>query len=525
MKKNKIINIFGLLIIVLAACLTGNPEIWAENDYHSLTILHTNDVHGRLEPINYESFNNVGGFAARANIIEKIKSENNDVLTLDGGDFAQGTMFFKFFKGIPEIKFMSKVGYDAIELGNHEFDKGIPVLQKMVETSKTPILCSNIEFLHNKNLQKKVRPYLIKKYNGFNVLVIGVIAEDLKVLVGDYQSFEVKSPVETVKEIIKKQGVNADLVVVLSHEGVSEDLKLAKAVPEIDVIIGGHSHTFLKQPEKVYHGKNYTLIAQSGEFGVDLGKMDINFKDGKIINYNYKQILVDGSRQDEYFAGKIAKLSKKINKISNQKIGEIASPIDVRKDLLKKQLTNGGVFVLKSVKEKYPQVNAVLINSGAIRSNKIIDIGDFKKSDIFELYPFDDAIVLSKITGKELKSVLETSSLGLPYQSGSFLQTLGINYSVNTKNSPQILSSDGLRIVKEGDRVFDVKINGKPLEDNSYYTVATNDFIFNGGNGFSQFKNSVGVIHTKIPVQTAIIDFVKKNSPVQIQMEDKLNLY
>jgi len=525
MKKNKFLNIVAVLAVFMAACLFVSIEAPANNDYHTLTILHTNDVHGRLQPINYGEFKNVGGFASRAKLVKEIKSENENVLTLDGGDFAQGTMYFKFFSGLPEAKFMSKVGYDAIELGNHEFDKGIPTLQKIIEASKTPVLCANIEFLHNQKLQNKIKPYVIKKYNGFNVLVIGVIAEDLKVLTGDYKNFEVKPPAEKVSEIIKNQGSNADLIVVLSHEGVGEDLKLAKAVPEINIIVGGHSHTFLKQPEKVFHGKTYTLIAQSGEFGVDLGKMDIEFANKEIKTYKYEQILVDGSKQDKYFAKKTNKLTKKINKIASQKIGEVGAPIDVRKDLIKKQLTNGGAFVLKAIKEKFPQADVVIINSGSIRSNKIIDVGALKKSDIFELYPFDDSIVLTKITGAELKSVLETSSSGLPRQSGCFLQTLGINYSVNTQNQPQIVSGDGLKIVKYGNRVSDVKINGKTLENEKYYTIATNDFVSGGGDGFSQFNRSVDTIHTKVPVQTAIIDFVKKYSPVEIQMEDKINLY
>lgn len=495
-------------------------------EVHNLTILHTNDVHGRLKSFDYDKKSDVGGFSARAKLIAKFKSENKNLLVLDAGDIAQGTLFFKYFNGVPDVKFMSKVGYDAVEPGNHEFDKGLPVLKKMVESASFPFVCSNIKFSNNPELQKEIKPYIIKDYKDFKVAIIGVISPDLKTLVNNSDCIEALNPVETVKKAVKELDSKVDLIIVLSHEGVAEDIKLAKAVPEINVIVGGHSHTFLKTPEKIYNdGGKSTLIVQDGEFGVDLGYLDLKFENKKLINYDYGLIPVNGKEKDVYFVKKIAELSKKIDFRAVQKIGVIKKPLEIKSFDTKRRLTKSGQLVAEAIKAKFPEVDAVVQNAGGIRGNKEITSGFLTKADVFELYPFENTVIIAEIKGSEVKSILETSSRFLPEGSDAFLQSSGLEYTVNTKESPQILSGDGSCILKEGNRVSDIKIAGRPLLPDKYYKIAVNDFIFNGGNGYSQFKNSKNARKTGIFVQDSIIDFIKKNSPFSIEVEDKIHLY
>lgn len=519
-------NYKKLLLNLLAATVlfVGNSN-FAFAEEHCLTILHTNDVHGRLKPIDYNGKKDVGGFAARAKLIKEIKSQNKNILVLDAGDIAQGTLFFKFFNGVPDVKFMSEAGYDAAELGNHEFDKGTSVVKKMVGSVNFPFLCANIRFLDNPELQKKVKPYTIKNYNGFKVGVIGLIAPDLKTLVNNSQCLDVLNPAETSRNIIKEIDSKVDLIVVLSHMGIDEDIKLANEVPQVDIIVGGHSHTFLRHPKRILHGDTSTLIVQDGEFGVNLGELDVKIKDKNVESYAYKQIPVDGKNQDKIFAEKITKLSKKVDLLANQKIGQFKLPMEINSVKMKSGLTSAGTLVAQAIKAKTPDVDVVLQNAGGIRGNKILPSGFITKADVFELYPFENTIVTAEIKGSELKSVLETSSRFLPDSSSGFLQSFGVEYSVNTLQSRQILSDDGLCILKEGNRVFDIKINGTPVEMDKYYKVAMNDFIFNGGNGYSQFNNAKNVQKTDMSIQDAIIEYIKKNSPVSIEVKDRINLY
>lgn len=523
-KKYFLKYIVSLSIFLTFVC---NPA-FAET--YSLKILHTNDVHGRLEPIDYKDKTNVGGFAARAKLIKDFKSQKENVLVLDAGDFGQGTLFFKYFDGIPDIKFMQEAGYDAVELGNHEFDKGLGILKKITDTSQLPVLCSNVKFLNNPKLQEKVKPYIIKDYNGFKVGIIGVVAEDLKTLVNNSESFEVYSPIETVDNIVKQIRPQVDLIVVLSHishVGLDEDIKLAKAVPEIDLIVCGHSHTFLEQeqPLNVCYNGDSTLIVQDGEFGVNLGELNLKIQDKKIKEYNYRYILVNGSDTDKDFARKISKLSRIVNSQSNQKIGSVNAVIDVVKDNPRKGLTTAGVLVNKSIKAKVPDADIILQNAGGLRGSRHTEAGIITNGDIFELYPFDSTICSAEVKGSDIKSVLETSSRFLPDASGGFLQSLGLEYTVDTKKPSQVLSKDGSQILKEGERVSGIKINGKPIQLDKYYKVVMNDYTLKGGDGYSQLKNAKNIIKTGISIQTSIIDFIKKNSPVNIIVEDKINLY
>ena len=540
---------FLIIIFSFLAVFCFNTGYSLAEAAHNLTIIHTNDVHGRLKPVDYDNKQDVGGFAARAKLIKKIKSQNKNVLVLDAGDIAQGTLFFKFFNGVPDVKLMSEVGYDAAELGNHEFDKGLSGVEKMVESAKFPFLCANIRFLNNFELQNKIKPYIIKDYNGFKVAIIGIIANDLKTLISDSQNLEVLDSIETTKNIVKEINSKVDLIVVLSHSGFEEDIKLAKAVPEVDVIVGGHSHTFLKQPYRVFHGKtstlrsgsenlkdglhekpgledlnSFTLIVQDGEFGINLGDLDLKFENKNIEKYNYNLILVDGTDKDRVFEKKIAKLYRKIYLQSNQKIGEIKISFEGEPST-RKQLNKYGALINKAIKDKCPEAEIVFLNGGGIRSKKPWKAGAITLADVFEVYPFENLIVVADVKGSDLKSVLETSSRYFPESNAGLLQSLGLEYNVNTKENPQILSEDGLKIIKEGNKVSNIKINGKPLENDKYYKIAMNDFIFNGGNCYSQFKNAKNVRKTNIFVQNAIIDYIKKNSPVSVEVEDKINLY
>ena len=501
------------------------PVFSVEASYgYELRILHTNDVHGRLEPIDYHGKENVGGFAARAKLIKKIRTENDNVLVLDAGDFAQGTLFYKFFSGIPDIKFMSKAGYDAVELGNHEFDKGMNSLEKVVDESKIPVLCANIKFLNNPGLQTKIKPYVIKDFKGFKVAIIGVIAENLKTLVNNKGGFEVYDVKDTVRDIVSKVDSQADLIIVLSHIGYDEDIKLAKAVPEIDIIVGGHSHTDLNSPKNIFYNGDRTLILQDGEFGVQIGDLKLEADNGEIKNYSYRQVTLDGSKQDRYFRKKISKLSREIESVSNQKIGELLTPIDVTKNNPGTGLTKAGTLIVKSIKAKVPEVDIVLQNAGGLRGSGPVE-KSVTKRNVFELYPFENNIITAEIKGSDLKSIIETSSSRFPSSSDSFLQSLGLEYSIDTKKPAQILSEDGLCILKEGKRVSGIKIGGQPLIPDKYYKVAVNDFVFNGGNGYSQFKNAKNAVNTGIFIQDAIVEFIKKNTPVSVRVEDRIDLY
>lgn len=256
-----------------------------QTDY--LTILHTNDVHSRLDPFPMDGSKNagMGGVAARAALIEKIRKQVPNVLLLDAGDIFQGTPYFNLYKGEPEIKAMSMMGYDASTMGNHDFDAGLENFAYQLHHANFPIIICNYGFSETA-MENKFIPYKIFKKGNIKIGVLGVGIE-LQGLVPDnlYEKTVYLSPVEKANETadyLKKQG--CDMIICLSHLGdkydndkVSDEI-LAQECYDIDLIIGGHTHRFFSTP-KVYRNKkgNDTIVNQVGWAGIQLGRLDYGF--------------------------------------------------------------------------------------------------------------------------------------------------------------------------------------------------------------------------------------------------------
>jgi 5'-nucleotidase len=253
----------------------------------TLTILHTNDVHSRLDPFPMDGSNNagLGGVAARAAVIKQIRSEEENVLLLDAGDIFQGTPYFNLYKGEPEIKAMSMLGYDAATMGNHDFDGGIENFAHQLQHANFPIINCNYNF-NNTVMQGKTIPYKIIQKGNVQIGILGVGVE-LHGLVPEnlYGNTIYEEPITKANEtaaILRKDG--CDLIVCLSHLGdkyddakVSDEI-LAKQSFDIDLIIGGHTHRLFPQPRK-YNNKmgSDVLVNQVGWAGMHLGRLDYNF--------------------------------------------------------------------------------------------------------------------------------------------------------------------------------------------------------------------------------------------------------
>ncbi len=515
-----------LLLLALISLVAGCFYLSATSS-QKLVILHTNDMHGRAEPFDkHLNLRSVGGLARISNYIKQVKRDNKNVLVLDAGDMIQGTLYFKIFNGIPNIKFMSKAGYDLAVLGNHEFDKGISILGQVIDAAEFPLLCANIKFIDNPGLNKKVKPYLIKNYGGLKIGIIGIVTDDLKTLTGVSKQIEVYDDITTTQKYVDIIKDKVDFIIVLSHVGFWEDVKIAKGVNDIDLIVGGHSHSLLGTPFIVKHKSGeQTYIVQAGEYGQQLGKIELNFNHKKLSSLDYSIIPINAKiSADKQLQKEINTYSEQLKVITTTKVGKIKNKLVGRKELIRSRQTSAGVLVTSAIKHKYPEVDIVIQNSGGIKFHRNLPPGDFTLAQVYELYPFDNKIIIGKLTGKQLKSILETSARKLPLLSGAFLQSKGLEYSIDVKKDPQLVSDDNTKILKEGNRIYDIKINGKELKNDQSYKVAFNDFMHMGGDGYSQLKHAKVIKKTKNHVQDLIVDYIKANSPIVIDKPDKINI-
>ncbi len=293
--RNLIIKIF-LIGLILVGISASAFNLIGKNKYKKITILFTNDTHSRIEPFaaNDKRLANLGGYARRAAMINQIRSEEKNVLLFDAGDVFQGTPYFNFYNGALEYKLMSLMGYNAVTIGNHEFDDGIEGLNKALPAAKFDVLSANYDFSET-ILKDKIKPYKIYTIDGLKVGVfgLGVALEGLVTSI-NYGKIKYNDPAEKAAEIafLLKKTEKCDLVVCLSHLGFSykdkqiSDVVLAKQSKNIDLIIGGHTHTFMDKPSVYKNSDNEDIIvAQMGWGGTRLGRVDFYFAKNKLVKF------------------------------------------------------------------------------------------------------------------------------------------------------------------------------------------------------------------------------------------------
>ncbi len=270
-----------------------------------ITILHTNDVHSHIDPFGPDDGRNAnkGGIARRATLVNSIRKENPNTLLLDAGDIFQGTPYFNYYGGELEFKLMSMLKYDLATIGNHDFDNGIDGLFAQIPHAKFEFVSANYDF-SNTVMDTHVKPYKIFTKDGIKIGVFG-LGIQLNGLVDKnlYKETVYHDPIEVAKDMsrVLKNELSCDLVICLSHIGYYykkypsrvSDIILAKATKDIDLIIGGHTHTFLPKPtiEKNSVGKN-VLVNQVGAYGLYLGKVDFYFESGKAVKSSGTSIIV-----------------------------------------------------------------------------------------------------------------------------------------------------------------------------------------------------------------------------------------
>lgn len=274
---------FGVtLFILLLNCYSCTSKV-NTTEKKSIVILQTSDVHSRIEPISKEGneFYNKGGFARRYNYVNEVRQNNDDVLLFDCGDISQGTPYYNLYQGELEIKLMNEIGYDAMTIGNHEFDFGVENLARIFSMAKFPILCANYD-VSNSPLDGLVKPYEIFDRGGvrFGVFGIGVepkgLIQDSKCKGVVYEDYV--KVADEMAELLKSKG--CEVVIALTHIGIEEDKILISKTKNIDFVLGGHSHTYLKEPLRLKNidGKEVMLM-HTGKNGVKIGRIDITTMD------------------------------------------------------------------------------------------------------------------------------------------------------------------------------------------------------------------------------------------------------
>lgn len=430
-----------------------------------LVLLHTNDTHSQIDVTD----NGLGGIERRKTLIDSVRAANDNVLLVDAGDMLQGTLYFTLFGGEVEAKLMNHLGYDIQILGNHEFDNGVKALAKVFGNIKAAKLSTNYEF-SDSTLGKLFRPYMIKEFDGKRIAFIainldphGMIADNNRVGVEYLDG--IKAANATAWHL--KHNEKVDMVIALTHIGYNEeelisDVKLAKSSEDIDIIIGGHSHTVIDPASEKSEaclvdnalGKP-VLVAQTGKSGVNVGEIDIDLDNLKV---TYKLLPVD-SRYDKRTTGEIDRIlapyKTEVDSFLNYKIG---STDGMKRDDW--SLVNWMAdFVLDDaakLTDRKPDLS--IVNRGGIRRD--MQPGVVTKGTIMQIFPFENRTVVMDVPGDKLRRAFEI----MARRGGD-----GVSKGVDITFDPA--TGNCSRII----------INGKALDDNKTYRVATIDYLARGG--------------------------------------------
>jgi 5'-nucleotidase len=541
----------ALVLVASVVALAINVSAFAQGtaadkgDNFTLTIIHTNDLQTDYFGItsDYKICYEVicdGGFGGALRFeraIKALKKQYPDALVMDAGDQTLGTLVWQIHKEKATVAVMNALGYQYFVPGNHEFDFGLAAFKNLVDDLTAQTLAANLVIKDPSITIPKLSPYSIATINGRKVAVIGLITDNIDDLASQTsdpaKSIELLNAKETLANIVKEvEGIGVDIIVLLSHTGVKQDLDLAAEVPGLDIIVGGQSTklpTDLPKEDIPYptvvtsSSGDPVLVVRIGARATYLGLLNVEFDEkGKAVKWSGNPLYMDDKTLtemkappiDPQLSNKLKELLVPIKKSLGEKIGVIVAK-DGEKvlesdilDCLKEECRSGDA-ITSAFLDYSPSSQVALVNSGAMR--KSLPVGDVTMNDVLATFPFHDYIYTSKITGEELLKVLEDSIKAQTLRTGGgFLQVAGLR--VTYQGKPDNYSVKEVQIQSGS--------NWVPLDPKAQYNLITVEYLARGGGDYELFRKLSWVKIDKT-MADIFVAYLKKG-PVDANYEPRI---
>ena len=505
----------NLMLTVSSLVLSAGA---AMADY-SLTILHTNDFHARFEPISKydgtcgaednEAGKCFGGSARLVTAIADARARSNNSILVDGGDQFQGTLFYNYYKGKAAAEMMNKLAYDGMTVGNHEFDDGPEVLRGFMDSVQFPVLMSNVDVSSEPALAGVLKKSTVIERGGEKLGLIGLTTEDVDEISSPGPNVIPQDSVSSVQaevDALTAMGVNK--IIVLSHSGYNTDQMIAANTTGVDVIVGGHTNTYLSNTSDRAQGPYPTMvgdtaIVQAYAYGKFLGELNVTFDDaGKLVSASGEPLIIDADvAEDAATKDRIAELAAPLNEIRNKVVAQAAEGIDgERSNCRTKECAMGNLVadaMLERVKGQGIQI--AIQNGGGLRSS--IDAGEVTLGEVFTVLPFQNTLATFQIKGAAIKDALENAVAQYddPDKDGRFAQVAGMTFVINKDNA-------------SGQRITDIMVSESgsfvPLDADKTYGVVTNNFVRNGGDGYAMFKDGMNAYDYGPDLADVVVDYM-----------------
>ena len=469
----------------------------AAADY-KLTILHTNDIHSRIESINkYDSTCNAEGeaegscFGGVARVKAKVDEmraalDGQNVVLLDAGDPFQGSLFYTTYKGAAEAEFMEAIGYDAMAVGNHEFDDGPAGLEAFVDTVSFPVISGNLDLTSEPLLKGKVKNHVVLEVGGEKIGIISALATDTVETSSPGPNVIFQDEIDSLTadvEALQAEGVNK--IIALTHVGLAKDLEIAEKVPGLDLVVGGHSHTLLSNTSDRAAGP-YPMMAggvpvvQAYAYSKYLGELTVTFDDeGNVISAEGEPILLDASvTPDADIAARVAEMGAPIEEMKTRVVAETTDTVDGSRDVCRAGECAMGNLVADAMLDRVKDqgVTIAIQNGGGLRSS--IDAGEVTMGEVLSVLPFQNTLSTFEVTGQTMIDALENGVGQIEEGAGRFPQVAGMKFTFDPAQEPGARISDVM--VMEGDAYV-------AIDPAKTYGVVSNNYVRNGGDGYKMF--------------------------------------
>jgi 5'-nucleotidase / UDP-sugar diphosphatase len=513
---------FLLSLSLVAAAVAGLAQPL------TMTILHTDDLHGRIEPFRMGS-GMYGGYARHVTLVRKHMREDINPVLLSGGDTFQGTLYFNVYQGLADLYFMNLMGYDGMAVGNHEFDLGPEPLSVFVKGAHFPVLAANLDLTNEPLLRDLIKPHAVLSVDGQKVGLIGAVTPDLPTISSPGPNVKMLPLMDSIASSVKAleaQGVNK--IILLSHLGYTLEQEVARTVRGIDVIVGGHSHTLLgefdnpdfPESEGPYPtvidnpGGHRTLLLAAWEWGKLLGRIVVDFDEhGHVAAWREAQpIVVDESIEEDKLAkSAILAFRKPIEELRNSVIAETETGLDGSREIVRRQESPMANVLVDAMLDAGLKAGAelALINGGGVRGG--LSPGKITYENAISVQPFNNTLVILELTGEEIRRALEYGVEGIPEGRGQFLHV--------SRGSSYVFDPSRPR----GQQVTEAIINGQPLDLKRSYRVIMNSFMASGGDDNQIFRDAPGErLETGALDIDVLVDYLRRNSPINARPEGRI---
>lgn len=483
----------------LLACLAWAGAAQAEYVLH---VLHINDLHSRIEPVNKynatcsaeddaagECFGGVARLATLINEIrEDLQAKGENVIVLDAGDQFQGSLMYTTYKGAAEAEFMEAIGFDAMAVGNHEFDDGPIKLVDFIKAVSFPVISGNLNVAAEPLLAEVLTPYLVLEVGGETIGIVSALATDTVDTSSPGPNVVFIDEVEALsKDVATLNAEGVDKIIALNHVGLNRDIEIAEQVPGLSAVIGGHSHTYLNSDDPVAAGPYPIMVGdvavvQAGAYGRYVGHLILTYDDdGALVSATGEPIPVTADvTPDPVIAERVAELAGPIEELMSEVVGASAGLIDGDRNNCRAGECSMGNLVADALLDRVRSqgVSVAITNSGGLRAS--IDPGEVTMGEVLTVLPFQNTLSTFTASGAMIIDALENGVSQVEDLKGRFPQVSGLRFTWDPSAGPN-----------EG-RIIEVEVaDGDawvPIDPEATYGVVTNNYIRNGGDGYAVFE-------------------------------------